>query len=143
MVRNTTQCSILFRLIYLGCLWNSPILSVMLKCPSRFISFIFMLAEIPCIAHVSMYHIKVTLCSNVTNLAHVTNRITICSNCCKNYNVLLVLLLVWWETFGIVPNMLDCNIIVNINSSHAITFTFCLIPLGKVWTPYPFQLWIK
>ena len=35
---------------------------------------------------------------------------------------------------GMVANVLDCDIIVSSNSLHVITFTFRLIPLGKVWT---------
>ena len=38
--------------------------------------------------------------------------------------------------YGIVDNMMDCDIMINeMNSSFAITFTFGLIPWGKVWTP--------
>ena len=33
------------------------------------------------------------------------------------------------------PSMLDCNIIVSSNSSHAITFTFRLMTLGKGMNP--------
>ena len=36
---------------------------------------------------------------------------------------------------GTMVYMLDSNILVNLNSSHAIRFTFGLISLGKVWTP--------
>ena len=39
--------------------------------------------------------------------------------------------------------MLDCDITVSSNSSCAITFTFRLIPLGKVWTLLSPQLWVK
>ena len=34
--------------------------------------------------------------------------------------------------YGVVSNMLDCNIVVILNSNHAITFTSRLIPSGKV-----------
>ena len=37
---------------------------------------------------------------------------------------------------GAVAIVLDCDIIVSeLNSSHAITFNFRLMPLGKAWTP--------
>ena len=32
---------------------------------------------------------------------------------------------------------------VSLNSSQALTFTFELIPLGKLWTPLSPQLWVK
>ena len=42
---------------------------------------------------------------------------------------------------GIGANVLNCNILVNLNSSHIIAFTFKL--LEKIWTPYLTQLWVK
>ena len=45
--------------------------------------------------------------------------------------------------FGIVANLLDCHIAVSTDSSHAIAFTFRLMPLGKVLTPLYPQLWVK
>ena len=43
----------------------------------------------------------------------------------------------WGSQYDIAANMLDCNIIVNSNSYHIITFTVRLILLGKVWTTSP------
>ena len=34
---------------------------------------------------------------------------------------------------SVVANVLDCGLKVCLNSSHAITFTFRQIPLGKAW----------
>ena len=41
--------------------------------------------------------------------------------------------------YGILANMLDCNIIVNSNSNHTIISIFGLIPLEKIQAPlfYP------
>ena len=36
------------------------------------------------------------------------------------------------ESFGVVTDMLDCNIIVSTNFSYFIAFTFGLMHLGKV-----------
>ena len=44
---------------------------------------------------------------------------------------------------GQVVNVLDCNIILSSNSSHAITFTFKLIPWGKAWTPLSFYVGLQ
>ena len=43
----------------------------------------------------------------------------------------------------LMANVQDCDIIVISNSRGAITFTFGFVPIGNVWTPLSFQLWIK
>ena len=51
-----------------------------------------------------------------------------------------------WEVgcpYGIIANVLDCEIVVRLNSSQAIMFTFELIPLRKVWNFLFPQQWVK
>ena len=40
---------------------------------------------------------------------------------------------------GIMVKAVDCRIAVG----RAITFTFEIIPLEKVWNPFSFQLWVR
>ena len=44
----------------------------------------------------------------------------------------------------VMANMLESNIVVSFNSSHAIKFTFGLIPFKKIWAPlFPqIQTWL-
>ena len=42
--------------------------------------------------------------------------------------------LIHGKSCGVVVNMLNCDLIVSLNSSHTITFPFRLIPFRKVWT---------
>ena len=44
---------------------------------------------------------------------------------------------------SVMVKVLDGGIIVSLNSSRAIMFTFRQIPLGKVWNPLSSQLWVK
>ena len=67
---------------------------------------------------------------------------------CRGANP-VVILLHWLQNkvkrspLGIVVNMLDCNVVVSVNSTHIIAFIFKLTPFKKVWTLLSLQVWVR
>ena len=58
--------------------------------------------------------------------------------CPKIIPVIFIKFCFWFKKFkresrGVMANELDCDVVVSLGSNHAITFTFGLISLGKVW----------
>ena len=74
----------------------------------------------------------------ILSLYHFTFLVSLCTDYYYIYTTYLR-----ESPHGILANVLDSDIVVSLNSSCTITFTFRLISLGKVWTSSPPQLWVK
>ena len=68
---------------------------------------------------------------------YYTKSILIIFSLWHKVNFLRGIKLGWGSLHGVVANVPNCNILVSLNFSYTIMFTFGLI-LGKIWTlPYP------